>query len=236
MDTIIRILHLENDPLDAELVQARLAETGLACRTIRVQTREEFESALGRNEYEVILSDYRLPMYDGLSALRYVLKVCPDIPFIFLSGTIGEDAAIEALTKGATDYVLKQNLKRLGSAVKRALEDARNRRDRRQAEAALAISEAMMRTILDSVDEGFIVIDRDYRIVSVNRAFCSLVNLREDQVIGVRCHEISHNSARPCFSSGEACPVKRTFETGRSHTAIHTHKDASGAHLYMDPV
>ena len=219
----------------------------------RIYVNPAWEKASGLPAREVIGVDYtaisrvprpaadeyirklRLPMYGGLSALRHVLKVCPDVPFIFLSGTIGEDAAIEALTKGATDYVLKQNLKRLGSAVKRALEDARNRRDRKQAEAALAMSEAMMRTILDSVDEGFIVIDRDYRILSVNKAFCSLVNLREDQVIGVRCHEISHNSARPCFSSGEDCPVKGTFETGRSHTAIHTHKDASGAHLYIDP-
>jgi DNA-binding NtrC family response regulator len=164
MDAIVRILHLENDPLDAELVQARLEEAGLVCRVTRVQTREDFEAALRQNEYEIVLADYRLPMYDGLSALRQVLEVCPDLPFIFLSGTIGEDAAIEALTKGATDYVLKQNLIRLGSAVRRALEDARNRRDRKQAEKALAMSEAMMRSILDSVDEGFIVIDRDYRI------------------------------------------------------------------------
>jgi two-component system cell cycle sensor histidine kinase/response regulator CckA len=234
MDTLIRILHLEDDPMDSELVQARLEEAGLACRMTLVQTRAEFDAALHRNEFDIILADYRLPMYDGMSALRRVLEVCPDVPFIFVSGTMGEEAAIEALTKGATDYVLKQSLMRLGSAVRRALNEAQNRRERKRAEEALALSEAMMRSILDSVDEGFIVIDRGYHIVSANRAFCNLVDLHEDQVIGAPCHKISHGSARPCFESGKDCPVKRTFETGKSHVAIHTHKGASGAQLHVE--
>ncbi len=234
MDPLVRILHLENDPLDAELVQVRLEEADLASRITRVQTRDEFEAALGRNIYDIILADYRLPMYDGMSALLKARDVTPDTPFIFVSGTMGEEAAIEALTEGATDYVLKQNLVRLGSAVRRALKDSRNRRERKQVKEALAQSEAMMRTILDSVDEGFIVIDPTYRIISVNRAYCNMVKLGENQIIGSPCHSISHNSDQPCFASGEECPVKRTFEKGQSYTANHTHKDASGAHLHVE--
>ena len=234
MSALIRILHLEDDYMDAELVQAGLEEAGVLCRITRVQTREEFEHALQQNEYEIILADYRLPMYDGMSALRLAREVCPDIPFIFISGTMGEEAAVEALTQGATDYVLKPGLMRLGPAVERALRESEQRREHRQAERALAESEAKMRGILNSVDEGFIVIDREYRILSANRAFCTQVGLREDQVIGRFCHEVSHGRARPCFESDEDCPARYTFETGLVHTSFHTHHEASGAEQYVE--
>jgi two-component system, cell cycle sensor histidine kinase and response regulator CckA len=234
MASLIHILYLEDDPMDAELVQARLEEAGLACRVTRIQTRDEFEQALGQDTLDIILADYRLPMYDGLSALQRVLERRPDVPLIFVSGTMGEEAAIESLTRGATDYVLKQNLSRLPSAVQRALQEAQSRRERKLAEKALAEGEAKMRGILDSVDEGFIVIDRGYRILSANKAFCNLVDLHEEQVIGGLCHEISYQSARPCFESGEECPVKRTFETGTAHVASHTHEDKSGAQQHLE--
>jgi two-component system cell cycle sensor histidine kinase/response regulator CckA len=234
MAALIHILHLQDDPLDRELVQVKLEEAGLSCRFTKVQTRDEFENALEQGPFDIILADYRLPAYDGLSALGLVLERCPDIPFIFVSGTIDEDAAIEALTEGATDYVLKPKLTRLGPAVHRALREARNQRQRRQAEQELAQSEAMKRTILDSVDQGFIVIDREYRILTVNRAFCNMLNLREDKMIGRLCHEIRHQGTRPCFASGLECPVQHTFESGLVHAALHTHSDASGAHRYME--
>jgi two-component system cell cycle sensor histidine kinase/response regulator CckA len=228
MAALIHILHLEDDPLDAELVQAKLEEADLACRITRVQTRDEFEQTLGRDALDIILADYRLPMYDGMSALRLALERRPDVPFIFVSGTIGEEAAIAALTKGATDYVLKQGLLRLGSAVQRALQEARNRRERLQAERALAESESKMRCILDSVDEGFIVVDRQYRILSANRAFCDMVNLPEDRVVGGTCYAVSHGAPRPCFEMGEDCAVRRTFETATVQFTIHIHKETSG--------
>jgi DNA-binding NtrC family response regulator len=150
MESFIQILHLEDDPADAELVRARLAKAGLACRITLAQTRDKFETTLGLGGTDLILADYHLPMYDGVSALRLVLEAAPDLPFIFVSGVLGEEAAIEALNRGATDYVLKQNLSRLAPAVKRALREARDRRERRQAERALAQGEAKMRTILDA--------------------------------------------------------------------------------------
>jgi two-component system, cell cycle sensor histidine kinase and response regulator CckA len=234
MGSLIHILHLEDDPMDGELIEAKLKEADLPCRITRVETQDEFEQALGREALDIILADFRLPMYNGLSALRMVMERRPEIPFIFVSGTIGEEAAIEALTKGATDYVLKQGLNRLGPAVKRALREARNRCERKQAERALAESETKMRSILNSVDEGFVVLDREYRILSANKAFCNLTGLDEDQVVGGLCYEISHHCLRPCFESGEDCPVKRTFETGKAHTATHTHKDASGARKFFE--
>jgi PAS domain S-box-containing protein len=234
MDDLVYILHLEDDPMDVELVQARLAAHDLAYRITRVQTEGEFDAALRAGGLDIILADYQLPMYDGLSALRLAKRQRLDVPFIFVSGTMGEEAAIEALTQGATDYVLKQNLSRLGPAVRRALQESRERRDRKRAEQALAQSEIKMRCILDSVDDGFIVIDRDYRILSANKAFCNFADLREDQIIGRQCHEIVHHSTLPCFASDKDCPVKRTFETGTGHTAFHTHEDESGTRYHLE--
>jgi PAS domain S-box-containing protein len=234
MQTLRHILHLEDDPMDVELVRARLEENDLACRITRVQTRVEFEAALGEDRLDIILADYRLPAYDGLSALRFAQKQRPEVPFIFVSGTMGEDAAIEALTRGATDYVLKDKLSRLVPAVRRALQESRDRRERKRAEMALAQSEVKMRYILDSVDEGFIVVDREYRILSANKAFCNWVGLSEKQVIGSRCHELTHQQAQPCFTLGEDCPVKSTFETGERHVAFHTHPDRTGTQNHLE--
>lgn len=137
MERLIHILHLEDNPADAELVQAELKSAGLACQTSRVQARDEFDEALRQGAHDVILADYQLPMYDGMSALRLAREVCSDVPFIFVSGTMGEDAAIEGLTEGATDYVLKQKLSRLAPAVRRALHDAENRLERKRADEQL---------------------------------------------------------------------------------------------------
>lgn len=137
MEQLIHILHLEDDPADAELVQARLESAGLTFQITRVQTRSEFDEALRQGGYDVILADYHLPMYDGMSALRLAQELRPDVPFIFVSGTLGEDAAIEGLTEGATDYVLKQRLSRLVPAIKRALLEAENWRERQRAEEEL---------------------------------------------------------------------------------------------------
>ena len=234
MHDLIHLLHLEDDLADAELVQARLAEAGLACGITLAQTRDQFETTLQDGGTEIILADYRLPMYDGMSALQLALEMAPDVPFIFVSGTMGEEAAIEALTHGATDYVLKQNLSRLAPAVQRALQEARERRDRRQAERALAESEVKTRTILDSVDEGFIVLDREYSILSANKAFCAMTNQSEEHVLGRPCHEILHRSARPCYDSGMECPVRYTLETGKSNFVTRTYKDGAGVQQYIE--
>ena len=131
-----RILHLEDDPADRELILAHLHEGGISCRVTWVQSGGDYEAALRRHEHELILADYRLPGYDGIAALRSARELCPDVPFLFVSGTMGEDAAIEGLTEGATDYVLKTRLSRLVPAVRRVLREAENRRGRKRAEEA----------------------------------------------------------------------------------------------------
>ena len=146
-----RILDLEDDPLDTELVQAKLAEDGITCELIRVETREEFVSALESDDFDIIFSDYSLPSFDGLSALKLAKEIRPEVPFILVSGAIGEDRAIEALKSGATDYVLKQRLERLVPAVRRAVREAEERTERRRAEEALGRSEERYRTLVEQI-------------------------------------------------------------------------------------
>ncbi|HEY9618421.1 MAG TPA: PAS domain S-box protein [Microcoleaceae cyanobacterium] len=134
---ILRILLLEDSLLDTELIQAKLTEGGMACELVQVETRTDYQRALETNAFDLILSDYSLPAFDGISALEIARAMCPDVPFIFVSATLGEELAIESLKRGATDYVLKQRLDRLVPAVQRALRETKERIERQRAETAL---------------------------------------------------------------------------------------------------
>jgi PAS domain S-box-containing protein len=137
----LRILLLEDNSIDAELIQERLKTGGLICQVMRVQTRREFVATLDDFAIDLVLADYKLPSFDGLSALKLARSARPDLPFIFVSGTLGEEVAIEALKIGATDYVLKTRLSRLVPSVQRALREALQRAERIRAEEALRQSE-----------------------------------------------------------------------------------------------
>jgi signal transduction histidine kinase len=139
----VRILNLEDNPRDAELVRARLADEDIDCEIVCVQTGADFASAVDQSGWALIISDFTLPSYDGMSALALARTKRPDVPFIFFSGTVGEEAAIDALKKGATDYVLKQRPARLVSAVKRALQEAEERTERKKLEEQLRQAQKM---------------------------------------------------------------------------------------------
>src|SRR5215467_9419528 len=147
MPSPLRILHLEDDPRDAELLQARLETEGMLCHVIRAETQTDFCAALEQGGFDLILADYTLPSFDGLSALKITMETCPDVPFIFVSGTLGEEVAIEALKIGATDYVLKERLSRIVPSVHRALREAQERDERKRAEALLAGEKRLLEMI-----------------------------------------------------------------------------------------
>ena len=134
----LTILHLEDDPLDAELICAAIEEGGFACAVTRVDTRDSFLTAVQQHTYDVILADYSLPSFDGLSALDIVRDSHLATPFILISGVLGEDIAIESLKRGATDYVLKHHLERLAPAIERALREAQARAERQHSDHELA--------------------------------------------------------------------------------------------------
>ena len=143
MSERLRVLHVEDTPEDSELIREALAAEGLDCVVDRVETRESFLAALERRDLDVIFSDFMLPAFDGFTALALAVERRPDLPFILISGTLGEEAAIESMKRGATDYVLKDRLSRLGPAVRRALDEAKMRRARAEAEAQLRQAQKM---------------------------------------------------------------------------------------------
>ncbi len=143
MESPIRILHLEDDPTDSELIQSLLEADGIAVELVRVETREHFLAGLEQGGWHLILSDNTLPSFDGLTALELAQEKCPDVPFIFLSGTLDEDVAIEALKHGATDYILKHRLARFIPAIRRALRDAEMRVERKTLEMQLYQTQKM---------------------------------------------------------------------------------------------
>ena len=141
MTSPLRILLLEDNNHDAELIQELLEADHFVCEITRAQTRAEFVAGLESAAIDLILADYKLPSFDGLSALKLALDARPDLPFIFVSGSLGEEVAIEALKIGATDYVVKSRLSRLVPSVQRALREARDRAERKKAEEAFRRSE-----------------------------------------------------------------------------------------------
>jgi two-component system, cell cycle sensor histidine kinase and response regulator CckA len=143
MKSPLHILHLEDDPHDAALVQATLQSEGIACETVRVESRDEFVAALEHGGIDLVLSDFSLPAFDGLSAAQIVRARWPAIPLILVSGTLGEELAVDSFKSGATDYVLKERLSRLAPAVRRAMEEVEQRAEQRRTEAKFIEAQKM---------------------------------------------------------------------------------------------
>jgi PAS domain S-box-containing protein len=150
----VEILLLEDSEIDAELIAGHLAKTGLSFSTERVVERGEFVQALESGRFDIVLADYSLPAFDGLAALELVRSLRPELPFIFVSGVVGEVFATESLKQGATDYVLKRNLTRLPGAVQRALAETRARAERERAQEALRASQINIRLAVNAAKLG----------------------------------------------------------------------------------
>jgi DNA-binding NtrC family response regulator len=170
MDKQLKILILEDVAADAELMEHELRKGGIAFTSKRVETREDFMNELKNSPPELILADYKLPSFDGLAALVLVREQSPDMPFIFVSGTIGEDIAIETIKKGATDYVLKERLHRLVTVVLRAVCEAEINHKRKLAEEALKKNEKELKKRVQELEEFYdIAVGRELRIMELTR-------------------------------------------------------------------
>ncbi len=165
-----RILYLEDGPLDVELVQRKLQQGGLLGDLRVAPGRAEYEAALADGGFDLILSDYNLPDYDGMTALALARELQPEVPFILISGAVGEEQAVDCVLRGATDYVLKQRLDRLVPAAERALAEAEQLRKRRAAEEALHIRNHALASSLSAVAMS----DPEGNLTYVNQAFLDL--------------------------------------------------------------
>jgi PAS domain S-box-containing protein len=216
MKDALNILNLEDNSMDAELIQAMVSARWPDSHFTRVETGEDFAAMLEKGGLDLILSDYSMPSFDGRRALELARQKCPDVPFLFVSGTIGEDWAIEALKNGATDYVLKERMVRLIPAVDRALRDVQQHREREQAEEAMRESEHKYRVLFECLgDAAFLTDEQTGKILDANRSAEQLLGCSRAELLGRKQSEFIGVDEARLKAAGEpgltiqACDVIR---------------------------
>jgi PAS domain S-box-containing protein/diguanylate cyclase (GGDEF)-like protein len=200
----LKILMVEDDPADVELSRYELTRAGIACDVRQVETEDAFVDALSRYQPDIVLGDFSLPNFDGMSALQIVQQTTPSTPFLFVSGTMGEERAIKALKQGAYDYVLKSNLARLPSAVERALQEAHQNQIRSKMEQALQAERNLLSAIFDTTGALGLMLDKEGRIVRFNQAAERTTGYTLSQVQGKHFWDIF-------FPAEEVEPVRNHF-------------------------
>jgi len=204
-DTPLRVLFVEDSEDDALLAARQLQQAGYAPIWRRVETPEDLRAALEEGNWDVILCDFRMPRFDAFRALRIVQERNVDAPFIIVSGTVGEDVAVEAMKAGAHDYVLKGNLTRLPAAVARELREAEVRRARRKAEEQL-------RKLSRAVEQGpgvVVILDPEGRIEYVNPRFTQISLFAPEDVLGMTADVLGD-----LLSPEEQEALRTTLRTG----------------------
>ncbi len=202
-DAPLRILFVEDVPADAELAMRTLRKEGLIFAPIRVETQEEFLKALAEYRPDLVISDYSLPQFDGMQALRLALDYDAHLPFIIVTGATNEETAVDCIKAGAWDYVLKERLTRLPFAVKSAFEHKRTQLARMEAETALRESERHYREIFNAANEAIVINDAGGRILDANDAMVRMYGCSSKQdVLNRTVGDFSVN--RPPYSQTDA--------------------------------
>jgi PAS domain S-box-containing protein len=187
-----RLLLLEDAPDDAELLRRHLSAEWPACQIVPAHNRSGFEEALKHGPYDLILSDYALPGFGGLGALGLARQFCPEVPFIFVSGAIGDEVAVESLKAGATDYVLKDRLIRLVPAIRRALQEAEERALRKQIREQLRLSEEQYRDLFENATDLIQCVGPEGNFQYVNRAWRETLGYGEPALAKLNFFEVLH--------------------------------------------
>jgi diguanylate cyclase (GGDEF)-like protein/PAS domain S-box-containing protein len=213
MRETIKVLLVEDRPEDAELLIREMRARGLRVASRRVESRTEFEESLQSFAPDLILSDYTLPGFHGTDALEIALHRRPDTPFIFVSGTIGEERAIQALKQGAVDYVLKDNRARLVPAIERALKDVQERDARRWAQRELEESEERFRFAMHFSSVGMALVAPEGRWLSVNPALCEIVGYTEAELLATDVQSITYPDDRSIDDPQVSAMLKRGIES-----------------------
>ena len=203
MDTALRFLLVEDSEDDVQLILHELRRRGYDPTHKRIETPEDMRTALTEHTWDVILCDYVMPHFSGLAALKLFKESGLDLPFIIVSGRIGEEVAVDAMRAGAHDYILKHNLTRLVPAIERELREAEVRTERKQAAEALRESEEKYRTILENIEEGYYEVDLSGNYTFFNKSLCELLGRSEDELLGM--------NYRQSMDSEEAEGVFQTF-------------------------
>ena len=218
----LRVLIVEHSKEDAELILHELRDTGRHIDHIVAENREQFHQALQQDEFDAILSDYRLPSWTGLDALRELRATGKNIPFLLVTGSLGEEAAVDCMKQGVTDYVLKDHISRLPLALHRAISEKALREESRQAQAALAESELRARQqfaeldlLYRSLPVALCVFDRDLRFLRVNDEVSKADGIPVTSHLGLTLAEVA-----PDFAIAVEGYLRKVFQTGESTSNV----------------
>ena len=205
--TPVRVLLLEQDPADAELIENELKTSGLSLTVLHAKTREEFLTNLRKNPPDLILSDYVLPSYSGLAAMADAAKICPHLPFIFVSREIHEQSVIDTLKAGATDYVFIEQLSRLILSVHRALREAKERQALERAHLKIQRSEEYFRSLIENATDIITVLDRDGKICYASPSVTKTLGYTQEEFVGKNILDFIHSedmdNARYVFTDND---------------------------------
>lgn len=224
-DATLQILSLEDDVTDFDLICHTLRRENLVFEMVRAQTEREFISALDKRRFDLILSDFSLPSYNGLAALQVARQRTPDVPFIFVSGALGEEVAIESLRNGATDYVLKDRLSRLGPAVRRAIQESRQRQAGQQAQVALTESEERYRMLVENSADLVAELDIAGVIQYASPNFRTILGMEPTLLVGTSILRGVHADDQEAF---------RGQLQGQRPKGEFRHRDADGSWHWLE--
>jgi two-component system sensor histidine kinase UhpB len=227
----LRLLCIEDSSDDAELLCAELEAAGCELTFQRVETEEEMRAALALQSWDVVTSDYHLPNFSAEKALETLKEFDPEMPFIVVSGCVGEEVAVSLMKAGASDYVMKDRLARLAPAIERELREAEGRRAHARAEQALHDSESRLSHIMQALGDGILVCDYDGNLVTMNSEAERLLGWREDELVGHKIHQLVHGrkaDGRPYPE--EECPIRMVCQTMvayRSESEVFVRRDGT---------
>jgi PAS domain S-box-containing protein len=217
ISTPLRVLILEDNPLDAELYIHALNKASFQLKADVVDTEEGFAAKLQSCVYDLILADNIIPEWTGVEAFHLLKKSGKNIPFIFVTGTMGEEAAVNLIKEGVTDYILKDRLVRLPSAVQRALQEKNTRDERKRATVALRESEERVRLLLDSTAEGIWGNDLQDNCIFTNSACVRMLGYdNPEDLLGEQMHLLVHHTRTEGTPyPPDECPIYKAFREGK---------------------
>src|ERR1035437_8836395 len=188
---VLKLLLLEDNDTDAELIKHELKRSGLIFEILRVDKREDYKNAISA-DIDLILADFNLPQFDGLEALQILNETDLNIPFIIVSGTIGEDVAVSVMKLGASDYLLKDRLVRLAPAVRQAIEKYALDKKQQRVDAELIESQERFRKVFEEGSVGMAIVGLDESFTEVNEAFCQMLGYQKRELVKLDLKRIIH--------------------------------------------